>query len=54
MIEDKEGIEEWIGIKTPFHKLRKHTFPFFLLVFLFLSVYLMNVSFLIQDFPQTK
>jgi palmitoyltransferase len=47
MIEDKEGIEEWMGIKTPFRKLKKHTFPFYLLVFLFTSVYCLNAVFFV-------
>lgn len=37
-----------MNIKTPFRKLRKHTFPFYLLLFLFLSNYILNVSFVLR------
>lgn len=37
-----------MNIKTPFRKLRRHTFPFYLLLFLFLSNYILNISFVLQ------
>ena len=38
-----------MNIKTPFRKLRRHTFPFYLLLFLFLSNYILNISFVLQE-----
>lgn len=49
MIIDKQGIEELMNIKTPFRKLHKHTLPFYLLLFLFLSNYILNVSFVLHE-----
>lgn len=49
MIIDKQGIQELMNIKTPFRKLKKHTLPFFLLLFLFLSNYILNISFVLHD-----
>lgn len=49
MIIDRQGIEELMNIKTPFRKLRKHTLPFFLLLFLFLSNYILNICFVLHD-----
>lgn len=49
MIIDKQGLEELLNIKTPFRKLQKHSFPFYLLIFLFLSSYILNVSFVLYQ-----
>lgn len=49
MIIDKQGIEQLMNIKTPFRKLHKHTLPFYLLLFLFLSNYVLNVSFVLYQ-----
>lgn len=49
MIIDKQGIEELMNIKTPFRKLHKHTLPFYLLLFLFFSNYILNISFVLHD-----
>jgi hypothetical protein len=49
MIIDKQGIEELMNIKTPFRKLSKHTLPFYLLLFLFLSNYVLNISFVLHS-----
>ena len=38
-----------MNIKTPFRKLHKHTLPFYLLLFLFLSNYVLNVSFVLYQ-----
>lgn len=38
-----------MNIKTPFRKLKRFTFPFALLVFLFSSSYLLNVSFVVSQ-----
>lgn len=53
MIIDRRGLEEFFNIKTPYRRIGKFTFPFYFLVVLFLSNYLLNVSFvLFQHFPQ--
>jgi len=53
MIIDKRGIEELFNIKTPYRKIGKVTFPFYFLLILFLTNYILNVSFvLFQHFPQ--
>ena len=49
MIIDKQGIEELMNIKTPFRKLHKHTLPFYLILFLFLSNYILNISFVLHE-----
>jgi hypothetical protein len=49
MITDKQGISELIGIKTPFRKLKKHTFPFYLLLFFYFSGYLLNMSICLKN-----
>jgi len=52
MIVDKQGLEELFNIKTPYRKIGKVTFPFYFLLTLFLTNYLLNVSFvLFQHFP---
>ena len=38
-----------MNIKTPFRKLQKKTFPFYLLLALFLTNYILNVSFVVKD-----
>lgn len=53
MIIDKRGLEELFNIKTPYRKIEKLTFPFYFLLILFLTNYLLNVSFvLFQHFPE--
>lgn len=53
MIIDKQGIEEFFNIKTPYRKIGKFTLPYYFLVVLFLINYILNVSFvLFQHFPQ--
>lgn len=37
-----------MNIKTPFRKLHKHTLPFYLLLFLYLSCYVLNISFVLH------
>lgn len=38
-----------MNIKTPFRKLHKHTLPFYLLLFLFVSNYVLNISFVLYS-----
>jgi hypothetical protein len=53
MIIDKRGLEEFFNIKTPYRRISKYTFPFYFLVVLFLTNYVLNLSFvLFQHFPQ--
>ena len=53
MIIDKQGIEEFFNIKTPYRKIGKYTLPYYFLVILFLTNFILNVSFvLFQHFPQ--
>lgn len=54
MIIDKQGIEELMNIKTPFRKLKRYTFPFYLLLILFLSNYILNISFVISKHITTE
>jgi hypothetical protein len=48
MIIDKQGIEELMNIKTPFRKLHKHTLPFYMLLFMYLSSYGFNITFVLH------
>jgi ankyrin repeat protein len=43
MILGKQTFSELIGLKTPFQKLKKHTFPFYMLIFFFCTGYLLNI-----------
>jgi hypothetical protein len=53
MIIDKQGIEEFFNIKTPYRKIGKYTLPYYFLVILFLTNFILNLSFvLFQHFPQ--
>ena len=53
MILDKQGIEEFFNIKTPYRQIGKYTLPYYFLVILFLTNFVLNLSFvLFQHFPQ--
>jgi hypothetical protein len=54
MLIDKRGIKELMNIKMPYRKLSKHTLPFFLLVFLLSTNYLLNISFIIDEASKTE
>lgn len=47
MIIDKRGIEELFNIKTPYRMVGKVTFPFYFLLVLYLTNYILNVSFVL-------
>ena len=48
MIIDKQGLEELMNIKTPFRKLKRRSFPFYMLLVLFALCYVLNISFVIR------
>ena len=53
MIVDKKGMEEFFNIKTPYRKIGKFTLPFYFLIILYLTNFILNVSFvLFQHFPK--
>lgn len=54
MIIDSTGISELLNIKSPFRKLSKRTFPFYLFLTIFFSNYLVNVSFVITHHINTQ
>lgn len=53
MILDKRGVEELFNIKTPFRRLPRVTFPFYFLLVMYLTNYILNISFvLFRHFPR--
>lgn len=43
MIVDKQGVKEFCHFKTPVKKIPKYSFSLFLLLFLYLSSYILNI-----------
>jgi hypothetical protein len=49
MILDKKGIAQLLNFKNPYRKIEKRTFPFFLFLFLFITNFVLNVSFVLPN-----
>ncbi len=55
MIIDKKGIDEFFNVKPAFRKTEKYTFPFFFFIAIFMTNFILNVSFIVsQNYKQDQ